>query len=439
MAQTEKTIYVYENWCQDEPTFLGTLRSSFIRGDENFSFEYSDEWLKTWESAFSLDPDLSLFKGRQYTPLDKKLFGLFSDSCPDRWGRLLMKRKEANDARREGRKPRVLNESDYLLGVYDESRMGALRFSLEKGGPFVSSDTAYATPPWVNLRMLENASLAFESDEGVLNEKWLRELLAPGSSLGGARPKASVLAPDGSLWIAKFPSRKDEYNSGAWEKVTHDLAKLCGLDVPESKLETFSRSGGTFLVKRFDREGKRRIHFASAMTLLGKMDGASSADGSSYLDLADFLRCNGAEPIQDLEELWKRIVFNMAVSNTDDHLRNHGFILSSTGWRLSPLYDVNPVPEGNHLSLNISQMDDTMDIDLAIETAEYFGLEKDEAEKHARSICKTVRENWEALATRYGLGRGSIEMMRPAFTLAESYISHITINGGIKQEDTLSM
>lgn len=417
MAQTEKTIFVYENWRSEKPSLIGRLHTSFIRGQETFSFEYADEWLRSFESAYSLDPDLSLYRGRQYTPLDKGLFGLFADSCPDRWGRLLMKRKEAIDARKEDRKPRKLTESDFLLGVYDESRMGALRFSLEEGGEFLSNEKSFATPPWISLRTLENASIAFENDDNGLGEKWLRELLAPGSSLGGARPKASVQAADGSLWIAKFPSKHDEYNSGAWEKVVHDLARLCSLDVPESKLETFSKTGGTFLVKRFDRDGKRRIHFASAMTLLGKTDGASAADGTSYLDLAAYIRANGAEPKQDLMELWKRIVFNMAVSNTDDHLRNHGFILTPTGWRLSPLFDVNPVPSGDRLSLNVSEADNSIDLSLAVEVAEYFGLTKKDADTVSAELCETVKKNWAKIAENYGLSRGAIEYMRPAFSL----------------------
>ena len=185
MAQTGKTIYVYENWRSDVPTLIGKLRTSFVRGQENFSFEYDDRWLNSFESSYSLDPDLSLYRGRQYTPLDKSLFGLFADSCPDRWGRMLMNRKEAIDARKEDRKPRKLTESDFLLGVYDESRMGALRFTLEEGGDFLSNEKAFATPPWVNLRTLENASISFENDDSGLNERWLKELLAPGSSLGG--------------------------------------------------------------------------------------------------------------------------------------------------------------------------------------------------------------------------------------------------------------
>lgn len=417
MTQDEKTIYVYENWRREEPTLLGQLRCGLIRGQETFSFEYDAGWLEAAESSFSLDPDLALYHGRQYVPLDKRLFGLFADSCPDRWGRLLMKRKEAIDARKENRKPRKLNESDFLLGVYDESRMGALRFSLEAGGEFLSKDKTFATPPWVNLRTLENASLAFENDDSGLNEQWLRELLAPGSSLGGARPKATVQAVDGALWIAKFPSKHDEYNSGAWEKVVHDLARLCGLDVPESKLETFSKTGSTFLVKRFDRNGSRRIHFASAMTLLGKTDGASAADGSSYLDMAGFIRANGAAPKQDLAELWKRIVFSMAVSNTDDHLRNHGFLLTPNGWRLSPLYDVNPIPSGDCLSLNVSEYDNSIDLNLALEVADYFGITPQKADQSADAIRQTVSAHWERLAQQYGLSRGAIEYMRPAFSL----------------------
>ena len=415
MAQNEKVIYVYENWRKESPSLLGKLRSVFVRGQESFSFEYEPQWLQECDGAYSLDPDLALYRGRQYTPLDKPLFGLFSDSCPDRWGRLLMRRREATQARKEDRKPRKLTESDFLLGVFDESRMGALRFSLEEGGPFLSNDPTFATPPWVKLRTLEHASLAFESDDSGQNEQWLQQLLAPGSSLGGARPKASVLAADGSLWIAKFPSKNDEYNSGAWEMVVHELAKLCGLHVPEAKLETFSKTGSTFLVKRFDRKGSQRIHFASAMTLLGKTDGASAADGTSYLDLASFIRSHGANPTEDLRELWKRIVFNMAVSNTDDHLRNHGFLLTPTGWVLSPLYDVNPIPEGNCLSLNVNEEDNSIDISLALEVAGYFGLTEQESEAAATEICHTVQENWEKIAQKYGLSRGAVERMRGAF------------------------
>ncbi len=408
-----KTIFVYENWLSDKPSLLGRLYVDTVRGGESYAFEYDDAWLSN-PAAVMLDPDLNLYKGRQY-PIDKKNFGLFADSSPDRWGRVLMKRRERILADKEDRKPNVLYESDFLLGVYDETRMGALRFSLEEGGTFLSDDKTTAAPPWATLRTLENASREFEKDERGLSDKWLNQLLKPGSSLGGARPKATVQDPNGELWIAKFPSKHDEGNTGAWEKVVHDLARMCGLNVPESKLEHFSKDGSTFLVKRFDRIGSRRLHFSSAMTMLGKTDGASAVDGISYLDIVSFIKSNGVSAKDDLIELWKRIVFNMAVSNTDDHLRNHGFILTPKGWRLSPLYDVNPVPQGDELSLNVSESDNRISLDLAIETAHYYEIKEADATRFAEDILATVRDNWERLAKECGLNRSDIEDMRPAF------------------------
>ena len=416
MPEQTKTIFVYESFLSEIPTQIGTLYIDSAKGTKHFSFEYSKEWLKRDEAQTLLDPDIGVFPGRQYPVAPKTLFGMISDTCPDRWGRVLMKRREMIRARKEDRKPKELRESDFLLGVYDESRMGGLRFSLQENGPFLSDDREMATPPWARLRTLEEASRAFEKDENLLEEKWLKQLLGPGSSLGGARPKATVQDTDGSLWIAKFPSKHDEYNTGAWEKVVHDLAKLCGLDVPPSKLETFSRLGSTFLVKRFDRTGTRRIHFASAMTMLGQTDGASAADGIGYLDLVSFLRSHGAEPKKDLKELWGRVVFNMAVSNTDDHLRNHGFLWTRNGWRLSPMYDVNPNPFGDTLSLNVSKNDNSMDLSLALETASYYDLTESEAKALAHHILETVRDHWIPLAKQYQIGPSAIEYMRPAFS-----------------------
>lgn len=262
---------------------------------------------------------------------------------------------------------------------------------------------------------MEEASRNFENDETGLTEKWLNQLIKPGSSLGGARPKATVVDTKDQLWIAKFPSKNDENDTGAWEIVAHDLAALCGLNVPEAKLEKFSPIGSTFLIKRFDRLGSKRVHFASAMTLLGKKDGASADDGSSYLDIAAFIKSYGAQPKKDLIELWKRIVFNMAVTNTDDHLRNHAFILTDKGWILSPLYDVNPVPYGDELSLNVDEDDNSISIDLAVQTAVKFGISKSDAEAVAEDILQIVRDNWERTAAGYALTRRQIEEMRPAF------------------------
>ena len=382
MSANEKTIYVYDDFSFDTPVLLGRLYVDVIKGSESYAFEYDDRWLKSIKLSVNLDPYLFPYGGRQY-PSGKGIFGLFADASPDRWGRILMTKKERIKANKEDRKPRKLCDSDFLLGVYDETRMGGIRFKLDPDGEFLSNDKETATPPWATLRSLEEASRQFENDSTKLDEKWLNQLIRPGSSLGGARPKATVVDTDGNLWIAKFPSRNDDNNTGAWEKVVHDLARMCGLNVPDSKLETFSKLGSTFLVKRFDREGKRRIHFASAMTLLGKSDGACAADGTSYLDIVSFINSNGATPKKDLLELWKRIVFNMAVSNIDDHLRNHAFILTKNGWVLSPLYDVNPVPYGEDLAINVNETESTISIELAIDTAGYFGIDENSAKDMA--------------------------------------------------------
>lgn len=296
--------------------------------------------------------------------------------------------------------------------------MGALRFKTDLSGGFLSNDKEFATPPWTSLRELEQASVVLEEDDNKLCEKWLKQLMAPGSSLGGARPKATVMAPDGSLWIAKFPSKHDDFDTGAWEMTVHELAVMCGMNVPEAKSQKFSKLGTTFLVKRFDRNGNKRIHFSSAMTMLGKTDGANATDGSSYLELVSFLKANGANPMEDIEELWKRLVFSMAVSNTDDHFRNHGFILSNHGWRLSPLYDVNPDLYGEYLSLNVNETESSIDINLAIDSAKYYGLEKDKAVNIAKGIETVVRDNWRELAKKNGISRSEIERMAPAFRMS---------------------
>ena len=393
---------------------MGCLYVSVIKGGESYSFEYDRNWLKTTGLSLSLDPELMPYAGRQY-PSDKNIFGLFADASPNRWGRVLMNKRERILADKEGRKPNKLYDSDYLLGVYDETRMGGIRFKLDPNGPFLSDDQETAAPPWATLRTLEEASRHFESDESGLAEKWLNQLIKPGSSLGGARPKATVIDTKDQLWIAKFPSKNDENDVGAWEMVAHDLAALCGLNVPEAKLEKFSSLGSTFLVKRFDRIRDRRIHFASAMTLLGKTDGASAVDGISYLDIAGIIRSCGAQPKKNLVELWKRIVFNMAITNTDDHLRNHAFILESGGWVLSPLYDVNPVPYGDELSLNVDEEDNSININLAVQTAARFGISETQAQHYASEILEIVRDNWSKIAANYGLTRRQIEEMRPAF------------------------
>ncbi|MBR1640836.1 MAG: type II toxin-antitoxin system HipA family toxin [Butyrivibrio sp.] len=409
----EFKIYVYADYLNFNNDLVGTINVSRQRGREFYSFEYSNEWLK--KGTMALDPDLQMFKGRQYLSDDKTIFGVFADSCPDRWGRRLMQRREELRARKVEEKPRKLLESDYLLGVFDEARMGGLRFKTEINGEFLSAEKEYATPPWTSLRELEHASIEYEKSENALSEKWLKQLLAPGSSLGGARPKATVVAPDGSLWIAKFPSKHDDIDSGAWEMVVHELALKCGLNVPEAKTEKFSKLGTTFLVKRFDRDGDRRIHFSSAMTLLGKKDGQDASEGSSYLEMVSFIKANGSQPMRDMKELWKRIVFSIAVSNTDDHFRNHGFILTKSGWALSPMYDVNPDIYGEYLSLNIDEYQSDLSYELAISVAQYYGISQKEAKELVKGISEVVRDNWQSLAQKQKIGRPEIERMKGVF------------------------
>ncbi|GHV81047.1 toxin HipA [Spirochaetia bacterium] len=401
-----RDIYAYLHPAeQAEPHFMGVLHSDVIRGNEVFSFDGSDQWLLRKE-FHALDPELGPFLGRQYSRGDKPNFGLFLDSAPDRWGRTLIKRREAQAARQEGREPAALYETDFLLGVFDKSRMGALRLKLDPQGDFLDNNKSAAIPPWASIRDLEYASLMLEKEDSASEHdyaKWLNMLVQPGSSLGGARPKATIAGRDGHLWIAKFPRMNDGKDTGAWEKVVNDLAAECGIRTPESLARCFSSKDHTFLAKRFDRTAAGgRIHFASAMTLLGKQDGDNYASGVSYLDLAAVIVRLGAEVDSNLEELWRRIVFNIAVSNCDDHLRNHAFLLSTAGWVLSPAFDLNPDENGTGLMLNISESDNSLDFDLALRVIPYFRL----SPKKADSILATVRQaisNWRPVADQYGL------------------------------------
>ncbi|MCF8237627.1 MAG: HipA domain-containing protein [Saprospiraceae bacterium] len=403
------------------PVLMGTLQSERLRGKEIFAFEYSRDWLKTGPSQI-VDPGLQLYPGLQYVDGKKENFGMLMDSSPDRWGRILMRRREAALARKEERAVQKLFETDYLLGVYDGFRMGGLRFKVEDGGPFMNDNMALASPPGASLRKLEQISLRLE-EEDVIDDpeylKWLNMLVAPGASLGGARPKANILDKNGSLWIAKFPSRIDQEDIGGWEIVTYELAKAAGVHMAPSKARKFTSGYFTFLTRRFDRTAQgERIHFASAMTMLGYNDGQDYMDGVSYLELAQFIISHGADVQQDLEELWRRIVFSICVSNTDDHLRNHGFILTAGGWRLSPAYDINPAENGAGLKLNISEDDNSLELELAMQVAKYFRV----SEKRALEICEHVKEsvrNWREVATNFGISRGEQELKALAFRQAE--------------------
>lgn len=419
-----RVILVYADWQGLEGAqFVGTLNSDRVRGSEVFSFTYSEEWLANGYAQV-IDPDLQLFAGRQYIgDEDKYNFGVFTDSSPDRWGRVLMRRREAALARQEERSPKTLFETDYLLGVFDEHRMGGLRFKHKEDGPFLNDNRTLAAPPWTSIRELEQVSLRLEEDD-VVNDpeylNWLNMLIAPGSSLGGARPKASVVDNKGHLWIAKFPSRNDEGNVGAWEWVTYQIALNCGIHMAEAQARQFSSTYHTFLTKRFDRTtDNSRLHFASAMTLLGYKDGNDFQDGVSYLELVEFLSTNGANVTDNLHQLWRRIVFSMCVSNTDDHLRNHGFMLTSTGWELSPAYDINPVETGFGLKLNVSEDDNAIDLDLARSVAPYFRLNREQAEQIITEI-KSAVQSWRRLAEQAGISRNEIELKSNAFRLVNS-------------------
>ena len=381
---------------------LGTLEFDELRGKEVSSFELDGDFVLRPSVEF-LGPDIGLFRGKQYPTLQYG-FGLFQDAAPDSWGRKIIRRREKRGS---------LRESDYLLGVFDLTRVGALRFKIEGLDVFVNSDGDNPAPPWTTLRMLEGSSRRFEEDDA--DESALAVLLRPGTSLGGARPKASVTAPDGSLWIAKFPSKEDDFDTGAWEYLVHILAEESGICVPEAQAQKFSRAGTTFLCRRFDRDGSRRVPFASAMTMLGCEDRQEDGNGT-YIDIAGFLMQHGAKPDADLPELWRRMAFSLLVSNTDDHLRNHGFIAENGRWRLSPAYDLNAnLKRPQSLSLELDAGVPIEGVDVLVEAAEYFRLGKKDANAQLERIRSAVAK-WRNVAARLGIPRREQEEMSLCFT-----------------------
>jgi serine/threonine-protein kinase HipA len=347
----------------------------------------------------------------RHSPSGRALFGALGDSAPDRWGRVLMRRAERARARREGRSPATLLEADYLLLVDDETRQGALRFAEREGGPFLAANAPSRIPPLVELPKLLQASdrVIGETD----SDEDLRLLLAPGSSLGGARPKASVRDRDDTLAIAKFPHKDDDIDVEKWEVVALNLAGKAGIRVPKWRVETVA--GRTvLLLARFDRVGGLRVPFLSAMSMLGAVDNESH----SYLEVVDAIRQYGSEPVADTQELWRRMVFNVLASNTDDHLRNHGFLYDyGAGWRLSPAYDLNPVPvdvRPRILTLDITLDDATASLELAFEVADYFGIQATEAKRIAGEVGLAVSK-WRREAERAGIERVAIDRMASAF------------------------
>lgn len=412
MAQNKSDIYVFAHWKgMPGPKLVGVLSAHFAKGKKAFSFEYNKAWIKS-EQQRLLDPDIQFFSGTQF-PNNKENFGVFLDSMPDTWGRTLMKRRAAQGARERNEKAPTLYDIDYLLGVYDESRMGALRFKTDLTGAFLDNNNETSVPPWSSIRELQHAAYGLEKEDGEI-KKWLTILLAPGSSLGGARPKANILDENKDLWIAKFPSKNDTTDKAAWEYLAYRLAINAGITMAPSKIEKITGKYYTFFTKRFDRENGERIHFASAMTMTGNNENTIRDNPASYLDIAEFIQTYGTKVDENLHQLWRRLIFNIAISNTDDHLRNHGFILADDGWILSPAYDLNPSIDKEGLSLNIDMDNNALDFDLAKSVGEFFRLNEEQMNRIIGEVL-LVTSNWETTAQKIGIPRSERELMKKAF------------------------
>ena len=412
MSKTD--IFVYAHWQgMPDPQLIGTLSAHQGKGRKSFSFEYDSAWLKSKQS-FILDPDISFYSGAQY-PNNKENFGVFTDSMPDTWGRTLMKRRAAQTAKEDQKPVMSLYEIDFLLGVYDPSRMGALRFKLEPNGAFLDDNNEYPTPPWSSVRELQFGASQLETDSNDQEiKKWLAILMAPGSSLGGARPKANILDEQKHPWIAKFPSQNDSIDKALWEYLAYQLASMAGIHMAESKIEKVAGHHHTFFTKRFDRQNGERIHFASAMTMTGNNEDTIKDQAPSYLELAEFLQFSGEDNTSDLHQLWRRIVFNIAISNTDDHLRNHGFTLSNGGWHLSPAYDLNPSIDKDGLSLNIDTISNDLNFELAKSVGVYFQLDNYQMNIILEEVKRAV-SNWKSIAQKIGIARSEVQLMESAF------------------------
>ena len=416
MPSDKTDIWVYAHWRGITiPKCIGILSAHRGKGRKSFSFAYHPDWLAS-ERPLMLDPDIGWYAGAQF-PNQKENFGMFSDAMPDTWGRTLMKRRNAQKARQEGKSARALYDVDFLLGVYDEARMGGLRFRLDPDGPFMDHQDEASIPPWASVRELQHGANQLETSSDQ-SDQWLAVLMAPGSSLGGARPKANVLDDQGHPWIAKFPTTNDTIDRAQWEYLAYRLATQAGINMAESKIEKIAGSHHTFFTKRFDRtlDGGHleRIHFASAMTMTGNNEGKIRDHPASYLDIAEFIQFTGDRTTEDLHQLWRRIVFSVAISNTDDHLRNHGFILTPQGWRLSPAYDINPSIDKDGLSLNIDAENNALDFEVIRRMSEYFQLTQADANRIMDEV-RAVVSTWSAIATDLGIPRAEQLLMAGAF------------------------
>ena len=408
------------NWLH-EPELIGELCYEKLRGSDSYAFKFEGNWLNL-HAGIKLSDDINNYPGMQYTLPGKDIFGCFSDALPDRWGRTLLKRREQLQAEEEKRALRNLSSFDYLVGIDDFSRMGGFRFKKEISGEFINVSPSLKIPPLTEIKELIYASLEIEKceEEDVLPEKkWIAQLIHPGTSLGGARPKAGVLDEKGKLCIAKFPSRNDDYDAGLWEHFSHLLAKQAGIHVAETRVLGGLGKYHTLLSKRFDRtdEGKR-IHFASSMSLLGLKDGDNAQGGYGYLDIVDFILQGCCDVEKNLQELYRRVAFNICIGNSDDHFRNHGFLLTSKGWTLSPAYDMNPT---NHVyqSLLVTASSNKADIQMLLDACEDYMINK----KVAQSIIKDVQaavSNWETLARQMQIPQREQDLFKERFKLNNS-------------------
>ena len=407
-----KKLYVFADfdWLK-EPRLVGELSYESLRGSDSYGFCYSNEWLKDYGSLF-LSDDLNNYPGQQYTAPDKDIFGCFSDALPDRWGRTLINRREQILAKDEKRPVRRLSSFDYLIGIEDFSRMGGFRFKESMDGDYINASETLRIPPLTDIRELIAASSEIEKseEEDQLPEmRWIAQLVQPCSSLGGARPKASVLDENKNLCIAKFPSRKDDYDAGLWEHISHLLAKKAGINVAETRVISTNDKYHTLLSRRFDRrEDGRRIHFVSAMTLLGLNDGANANTGNGYLDIVDFIIQNCTNVEDNLKELYRRVAFNICIGNTDDHFRNHGFLLIVKGWTLSPAYDMNPTLN-EYQSLLISTDSNKADLSILLDGCEDYMLNRKTAENIVSEVVDAVKK-WRELVARLDISEREMDM-----------------------------
>ena len=402
----------------DKPELVGELCYEKLRGSESYAFRFDDNWLK-FHAGIKLSEDINNYPGLQYTQPGNDIFGCFSDALPDRWGRTLLKRREQIQASEEKRAVRNLSSFDYLMGIDDFSRMGGFRLKREMDGDFINVSPSLKIPPLTELRQLVLASQEVEKSEenDVLPEKkWIAQLIQPGTSLGGARPKAGVLDDSGNLCIAKFPSRKDDYDTGLWEHFSHLLARKAGIYAAQTKVLGGLGKYHTLLSKRFDRtdEGKR-IHFASSMSLIGLRDGDNAQGGYGYLNIVDFILQSCCDVEKNLQELYRRVAFNICIGNSDDHFRNHGFLLTPRGWTLSPAYDMNPTLN-EYQSLLINESSNKADIRTLLESCESYMIKKEVAENIIRQVQAAVA-GWENIAVLLQIPAREVTMFKDRFKL----------------------